>query len=101
MMVSVARDLTYFLLLFIYKYIWEQLYSTATISGRDVGTLYHLRQHFRLVNVSNKVQKNYKSAESLMLSATQAYLCSAFKTWAGLERLDGVPINLPKLPKKQ
>lgn len=74
----------------------EQLYNTTTISGRDLGTLYHLRQHFRLVNVSNKV---HKSAESLMLSATQAYLCSAFKTWAGLEELDGVPVNLPKLPK--
>lgn len=47
------------------------------------------------MNVSNKVQKNYKSAESLMLSATQAYLCAAFKTWAGLEDLDGVPV-----PKK-
>ena len=51
------------------------------------------------MNVSNKVQKNYKSAESLMLSATHAYLCSAFKTWAGLEELDGVPVNVPKLPK--
>lgn len=50
------------------------------------------------MNVSNKVQKNYKSAESLMLSATQACLCTAFKTWAGLEELDGVPVNLPKLP---
>lgn len=46
----------------------------------------------------DKVQKNYKSAESLMLSATKAYLCAAFKTWAGLEKLDGVPANLPKLP---
>lgn len=35
-----------------------------------------------------------------MLSATQAYLCAAFKTWAGLEDLDGVPVNLPELPKK-
>ncbi|XP_015766493.1 PREDICTED: uncharacterized protein LOC107345296 isoform X5 [Acropora digitifera] len=34
-----------------------------------------------------------------MLSATQAYLCSTFKTWAGLEELDGVAVNLPKLPK--
>ena len=52
------------------------------------------------MNVSNKVQKNYKSAESLMLSATQAYLCTAFKTWAGLEELDGVPVNLPEIPNK-
>ena len=33
-----------------------------------------------------------------MFSATKAYLCTAFKTWAGLEKLDGVPSNLPKLP---
>lgn len=78
--------------------MWEQLYSSTSISGRDVGTLYHLRQHFRLVNVSNKVQKNYKSAESLMLSATKAYLCTAFMTWAGLKELDDTPVNLPKLP---
>ena len=32
-----------------------------------------------------------------MFSATKAYLCTAFKTWAGLEKLDGVPSNLPKL----
>ena len=63
-----------------------------------MGTLYHLRQHFRLVNVSNNVKKNYKSAENLTLSATKAYLCTAFKTWAGLEKLDGLPSNLPKLP---
>lgn len=31
--------------------------------------------------------------------ATKAYLCTAFKTWAGLDKLDGVPENLPKLPK--
>ena len=34
-----------------------------------------------------------------MLSATKAYLCTAFKTWAGLDKLDGVPENLSKLPK--
>ena len=79
--------------------MWEQLYSSSAASGRDGGTLYHLRQHFRLVNVPNNVKKNYKSAENLMLSATKAYLCTAFKTWAGLDKLDGVPENLPKLPK--
>jgi len=76
-------------------------FTVLPLSGRDVGTLYHLRQHFCLVNVSNKVKKNYKSAENLMLAATKAYLYTAFKTWAGLEKLDGVPSNLPKLPKVQ
>ena len=33
-----------------------------------------------------------------MLSATKAYLCTAFKTWAGLDTLNGIPANLPKLP---
>jgi len=33
-----------------------------------------------------------------MLSATKAYLCTAFKSWAGLDTLDGIPVNLPKLP---
>ena len=82
-----------------FQYAWEQLYSSSAASGRDEGTLYHLRQHFRLLNVPNNVKKNYKSAENLMLSATKAYLCTAFKTWAGLDKLDGVPENLPKLPK--
>ena len=79
--------------------MWEQLYSSSAASGRDGGTLYHLRQHFRLVNVPNNVKKNYKSAENLILSATKAYLCTAFKTWAELDKLDGVPENLPKLLK--
>lgn len=95
--IKVSLIKSHFLMLF--QYVWEQLYKATTISGRDVGTLYNLRQHFRLVNVSNKVKKNYKSAENLMLSATQAYLCSAFKIWAGLEKLDGIPVNLPKLPQ--
>ncbi len=95
--IKVSLIKSHFLMLF--QYVWEQLYKATTISGRDVGTLYNLRQHFRLVNVSNKVKKNYKSAENLMLSATQAYLCSAFKIWAGLEKLDGIPVNFPKLPQ--
>ena len=53
-----------------------------------------------MVNVSNKVQKNYKSAESLMLSTTKAYLCFAFMKWAGLQTLDDKPVNLPKLPSE-
>jgi len=27
-------------------------------------------------------------------------LCTAFKTCAGLEKIDGVPVNLPKLPTR-
>ena len=41
-----------------------------------------------------KVKKNYKSAEHLMLSATKAYLCEAFVTWAALEKLDGTPTKI-------
>ena len=37
---------------------------------------------------------NYKSAEHLMLSATKAYLCEAFMTWAGLDNLDGTPTKI-------
>jgi hypothetical protein len=29
-----------------------------------------------------------------MLSATKAYLCEAFMTWAGLEKLDGTPTKI-------
>ena len=32
-----------------------------------------------------------------MLSATKAYLCAAFNTWAGLDTLNGIPVNLPEL----
>ena len=30
-----------------------------------------------------RVQDNYSSCESLMLSATKAYICAAFMAWAG------------------
>ena len=90
-----------FLLLFFYsllQYIWEQLYNTK--SARDVGTLYNIRQRFGLVNVSSKVKNNFESANSLMLSTTKAYLCSAFMEYAGLERLDGNPKNITSLEPK-
>ena len=76
------------------QYIWEQLFRANAVSGREQGTLYNLRQQFRLTNVYTKVKKNYKSAEHLMLSATKAYLCKAFMTWAGLEKLDGTPTKI-------
>ena len=62
--------------------------------GREVGTLYNIRQQFRMVNVYSDVKKNYKSAELLMLSVTKAYLCCAFMQWAGIETLDGTPENI-------
>ena len=90
-----------FLLLFFYsllQYIWEQLYNTK--SAQDVGTLYNIRQRFGLVNVSPKVKNNFESANSLMLSTTKAYLCSAFMEYAGLERLGGNPKNITSLEQK-
>ena len=65
-----------------------------------MGTLYNLRQRFGLVNVSSKVKSNFESANSLMLSATKAYLCSAFMEYAGLERLDGTPKEITSTDPK-
>jgi len=64
--------------------VWEELYKPTPACGREVGTLYHLRQSFKLVNVPSDVRKNYASCEMLMLSATKSYLCSAFLTWADI-----------------
>ena len=61
------------------------------MSGREVGTLYHLRQLFHMTNVYASVKKNYKSAENLMLSATKAYFCCSFMKFAGLESLEDTP----------
>ena len=44
--------------------------------------------------MSTKVKNNFESANSLMLSLTKAYLCSAFMTYAGLDKLDGIPQNI-------
>ncbi|KAK2556459.1 hypothetical protein P5673_021347, partial [Acropora cervicornis] len=58
------------LLVDIYKpqYIWEQLYKPTAASGRkDTGTLYHLRQHFGLVNVPSRVLDNYSSCSVVIL----------------------------------
>ena len=67
------------------------------MSGREVGTLYHLRQLFHMTNVYASVKKNYKTAENLMLSATKAYICCSFMKFAGLESLEDTPskIELP------
>ena len=65
------------------------------MSGREVGTLYHLRQLFHMTNVC--IKKNYKSVENLMLSATKAYICCSFMKFADLESLEDTPskIELP------
>lgn len=87
---------TYFTLLSL-QYIWEQLYKPSPVSGREVGTLYHLHQLFHMTNVYASVKKNYKSAENLMLSATKAYICCSFMKFAGLDSLEDTPskIELP------
>ena len=71
--------------------IWEQLYEPTATGGRDQGTLYHLRQHFKLVNVPQSVKKNYSACEALLLSATKAYLCNAFMTWLQISSTDAYP----------
>ena len=75
-------------------------------SSRDVGTLYYFRQLFHLVNVPDKVKKNYKSSEALFLSVTKAYICSAFMTWGGFKSLDDrspekIPLPSPDLGKEE
>lgn len=71
--------------------MWEELYKPTPACGREVGTLYHLRQSFKLVNVPSNVRKNYASCEMLMLSATKSYLCSAFLTWAEITSTEETP----------
>ena len=62
------------------------------MSGREPGTLYNLRQTFKLVNVPSKVTNNYSACESLMLSSSKAYLCEAFMTWSEMPNLDSIPL---------
>lgn len=50
-----------------------------------------MRQHFGMTNVKSDVKKNYKAAESLMLSVTKSNLCAAFMEWSGMETLDANP----------
>lgn len=73
------------------QYVWEKLYQPSSVSGKEVGTLYFFRQLFRLTNVRKSVKKNYASCESLMLSTTNAYICSAFMEWADHNSLEGSP----------
>ncbi|KXJ08152.1 hypothetical protein AC249_AIPGENE23443 [Exaiptasia diaphana] len=68
-----------------------ELYQTTAAGGRDVGTLYHLRQHFGLVNVTAKVKNNYTACEALMLSTTKAYMCSAFMSFNNMASIDETP----------
>lgn len=56
-----------------------------------MGTLYNLRQHFGLVNVTAKVKNNYTACEALMLSTTKAYMCSAFMSFNNMASIDETP----------
>ena len=80
--------------------MWEELYKPTPACGREVGTLYHLRQSFKLVNVPSDVRKNYASCEMLMLSATKSYLCSAFLTWADITSTKETPSHVTGTLKK-
>ena len=76
---------------FLLQFVWEELYKPTAVCGREVGTLYHLRQCFKLINVPSDARKNYASCEMLMLSATKSYLCSAFLTWAEIKTTKETP----------
>ena len=82
------------------QFVWEELYKATPACGREVGTLFHLRQSFKLVNVPLDVRKNYASCESLMLSATKSYLCSAFLTWAEITSTKDTPSYIKKKIKE-
>ena len=86
--------------LFSFQFVWEELYKATPSCGREVGTLYHLRQSFKLVNVPSDVTKNYASCESLMLSATKSYLSSAFLTWSKVNSTNETPTCVTKILKK-
>ena len=86
--------------LFHSQFVWEELYKPTPACGREVGTLYHLRQSFKLVNVPSDVRKNYASCEMLMLSATKSYLCSAFLTWAEVTSTKETPSYVTETLKK-
>ena len=47
--------------------------------------------------MKKSVKANYASCESLLLSATNAYICTAFMEWAGLGSLGGTPKEI-KVP---
>ena len=80
--------------------MWEKLYKPTPSCGQEVGTLYHLRQSFRLVNVPSDVRKNYANCEMLLLSATKSYLCSAFLTWADIPSTKETPSYVTETLKK-
>ena len=95
-LIAINHSLSFILL----QFVWEELYKATPAYGREVGTLYHLRQSFKLVNVPSDVRKNYASCESLMLSATKSYLCSAFITWAEITSTKDTPSYVTENIKK-
>ena len=83
------------------QFIWEQLYEPTATGGRDQGTLYHLGQHFKLVNVPPSVKKNYSASEAGMLSATKAHLCNALMTWLQISSTDPFPSWLSEIKSQK
>ena len=63
--------------------------------------MYSLRQNFQLVNVTSRVKDNYSSCESLMLSATKAYICAAFMTWLGTADTSTSPLWVSSIAKEK
>lgn len=47
------------------------------------------------------VKKNYSACEALMLSATKAYLCNAFMTWAQISSTDASPSWFSEIERQE
>lgn len=58
-------------------------------------------QSFRLLNVPPRVKDNYSCCESLMLSATKAFMCAAFMSWAGTADTTATPAWVHSIVEKK
>ena len=51
--------------------------------------------------MTSRVKDNYSSCESLMLSATKAYICAAFMTWLGIADTSTSPPWVSSIAKEK
>ena len=74
------------------------LYSTK--SARSVGTLSHIRNSYRHINVKADVHNCFNEATDLLRFATTSYVVATALTYMDCQTYHDIPKNLPKDPNQ-
>ena len=79
---SLSIDTTVCIHIFV-QIIWKYFYSTR--SGRDQGTLYHIRNRLNRSNVPTEVKRDFNACEDFIETVISSHIVAAALTVFGMK----------------